>query len=455
MKDQLKGREARLFSSVSISTEREAEMRATSAFLSVLKAVSEFGKLVIRIANGPAGKLECYTEIQFPQRPKEKGPRPDGVIIVTRGKKEWKALLEVKVGSNGLEQNQFDTYQDITRDYNFNALITVSNQPALPNGHPPLKIDKRKLRSVNVIHVSWERLLSEAQLLSWQNEVSDEDQQFILNEWIRYVNDPNSKIVVTPKVGPYWRNLLTQARADRLPTVKSEVEEFVNTWIGFLRIEAFKLRAMLGENVEVRLKRTEQKEPELYIKRLIQETINNNRIESSLKIPYTAGDLNLIFDLKAKAVFIEVHVLPPKDKTTKGQIGWLVGQLRKLKDVPRELILIADWRKRGVISYTPIANVAETRDDLLLSLSKEQIAIDNEIKLFRIRWETKIPSKSSEFFSTIGGKMEEFYSKVVAQLKSYTPSPPQVTGKAEVKPDESGEIGSIGASDQNYSETNF
>jgi hypothetical protein len=452
MKDQLKGREVRLFSSVSISSEREAEMRATSAFLSVLKAVSEFGRLVIKIANGPAGKLECYTEIQFPQRPKIKGPRPDGVIIVTRGKKEWKALLEIKVGSNGLEQNQFDTYQDIARDYNFDALITVSNQPALPNGHPPLKIDKRKLRSIDVIHLSWERLLSEAQLLSWQNEISDEDQQFILMEWIRYINDPNSKIVVTPRVGSYWRNLLTQSRSGRLPTVKSEVEEFVSTWIGFLRIEAFKLRAMLGENVEVRLRRAEQKEPELYIKRLIQETIENNRIESSLKIPYTAGDLSLIFDLKAKAIFIEVHVLPPKDKTTRGQIGWIVGQLKKLKDLPKELVLIADWRKRGFMSYTPIFNVSETRDDLLFSLSKEQIANDNEIKLFRIRWETKIPTKSSEFFASIGTKMEEFYSKVVAQLKSYTPPPPRVSGKVEVKPDESEDIIAKGELEQNYSD---
>lgn len=65
LKDALKNHEVRLFSSVNIASDREAEMRATSAFLSTIKAVSEFGRTVIKAAGGHVGNIECYTEVEL------------------------------------------------------------------------------------------------------------------------------------------------------------------------------------------------------------------------------------------------------------------------------------------------------------------------------------------------------------------------------------------------------
>lgn len=426
IKDRLIGREVRLFSSASISNDQEAESRATAALLSTIKAVSEFGRAFVQLAGGPAGRIDCFTEISFHDGTKNPSLRPDGVVLVSRGKTKWTAMVELKVASNGISQDQFDSYHDLARDQGYDAFITISNQPAMPNGLPPLKVHKSKARGLPVTHLSWERLLSEAQLLSWQSGVADEDQKYILDEWIRYVNDQKSRIVVSPKVGPYWGNLLTQATTEKLSSVKSDLEEFLNTWNGFLRIEAFRLRAMLGENVEVRMSRNDYNDPDSFLKRMVNETSDSCRVESALKIPKTAGDLLIVFDIKGKCTILEIHVKPPSDKTTRGQIGWMISQLKHLEVGPDQN-LIVDWRKKGVMSMAPISGISDVRDSLMISTAKEAVEKDNEIRLFRLQQVFKLPSKSRDFFSSLGRSIEEFYQSTVQYIQTYSPAAPKVS----------------------------
>lgn len=91
--------EVRLFPSVSISSGREAELRATASLLAIAKAVSEFGRAVVDIAGGPKGRLDCYTEVPFtsddPDLPEL---RPDGLMVVKRGKKEVESLCRGEGG---------------------------------------------------------------------------------------------------------------------------------------------------------------------------------------------------------------------------------------------------------------------------------------------------------------------------------------------------------------------
>jgi hypothetical protein len=65
---------------------------------------------------------------------------------------------------------------------------------------------------VPVTHFSWERLLSEAQVLSRRKAVSDPDQKWMLEEWIRYADDPASKIIAPPDLGPSWTSVLAGRR---------------------------------------------------------------------------------------------------------------------------------------------------------------------------------------------------------------------------------------------------
>ena len=167
--EHLQGNEVRLFPSVHISASREAELRAAASLLSMVRGVTEFGRQFVRSAGGPVGRISCYTEVAFKVGvpPSVRTIRPDGIVSVVRGKKGWAALVEVKVGDNQLDQAQVDAYHKLARDEGFAALITISNQAALPNGLPPVSIDRRRLRAIPVVHLSWERLLADAKVL-WQ-----------------------------------------------------------------------------------------------------------------------------------------------------------------------------------------------------------------------------------------------------------------------------------------------
>ena len=102
----MSGHEVRLFPSVHIKSDREAELRATASLLAVIRAVSEFGRTIVRIAGGPAGRLSCFTEVPYQLDGGGGNPpeelRPDGIVQAVRGKTRWVALVEVKVGKASL-----------------------------------------------------------------------------------------------------------------------------------------------------------------------------------------------------------------------------------------------------------------------------------------------------------------------------------------------------------------
>ena len=86
--NKLQGHAVRLFPSLKNSSEREAELRATAALLAMAKAVSEFGRQIVKLAGGPAGRLECFTEVEI-ELDGGRLVRPDGFLRTTRGAKQW------------------------------------------------------------------------------------------------------------------------------------------------------------------------------------------------------------------------------------------------------------------------------------------------------------------------------------------------------------------------------
>ena len=71
-------RPARLIPTSGIRGDREREGRATSALLSVLGAVDEFGKAILSKRFGaPSGRVETYIEVPLKMRD-GKEVRPDG-----------------------------------------------------------------------------------------------------------------------------------------------------------------------------------------------------------------------------------------------------------------------------------------------------------------------------------------------------------------------------------------
>ena len=154
-------REARLLPTVGIRGQEEQEQRATSSLLAVMRAVPDFGHALLGHVQAPRGRITTYTELRFTDG-EGAGHRPDGAIVVERGKTSWCALVEVKTSSAELRADQVSRYLDVARDQGFDGVLTISNQLTRDAKTSPVAIDRRKTRRVGLWHLSWWQILTDA-----------------------------------------------------------------------------------------------------------------------------------------------------------------------------------------------------------------------------------------------------------------------------------------------------
>jgi hypothetical protein len=193
---------ARLIPTSGINGADEQERRATSALPAVMSAVREFGRGLTAPPGAPAGPVETFIEVPF-TRPDGKCI-PEGLIRVERGQRNSTALVEVKTGANTLAAEQLETYLDVAREQGFDAVLTISNEIPPVSCQHPTKVDKRKLRKVDLHHWSWSHVLAEAVMQKEHRGVADPDQAWILGELIRYLEHPGSGALEFDDMGQAW-----------------------------------------------------------------------------------------------------------------------------------------------------------------------------------------------------------------------------------------------------------
>jgi hypothetical protein len=186
---------------ISSATGVEAqERRLASALLAVMQAVPEFARALLKPLGAPGGRVESFIEV--PLKFGDRTVRPDGIITVARGTRAWSALVECKTAANPLESAQMNTYLDLARELEFEAVLSISNQYVSSSTAYPIEIERRKLKHVALHHWAWTDILTEAIVQAEHRGVSDPDQAYILNELIRYLSDPRSGAVAFEGMGP-------------------------------------------------------------------------------------------------------------------------------------------------------------------------------------------------------------------------------------------------------------
>ncbi|MEX0732963.1 MAG: hypothetical protein WED00_01135 [Aquisalimonadaceae bacterium] len=116
------GEPARL---IPVVADTNKEQRAVSIFLAAMRSVFEFrktmlGTLGIRV--GSRATLDAWTEITFQQdktakAEKKKQDRPDGLLILNTGKKQWRALIEAKIDNAEINEAQLKEYVQQARQH--------------------------------------------------------------------------------------------------------------------------------------------------------------------------------------------------------------------------------------------------------------------------------------------------------------------------------------------------
>ncbi len=218
---------------IPVIADSRREQRVASVFLATLSAVPDFAQPLLSSVGVRLGKrsvIDTFTEVVIKDQNDAKD-RPDGLIIVTTGKKTWKALVEAKIGSTSLDDDQVQRYLQLARSSGTDAVITLSNQFVARPVHTPVNAPKNLTRRVDLFHWSWKMILTEAILLQTRDAIDDPDQAFILREFVRFLSHSSVGVSGFDRMPPQWREAVTLVKSGgAIAKTSAEAEAVVTAW---------------------------------------------------------------------------------------------------------------------------------------------------------------------------------------------------------------------------------
>lgn len=394
---------ARLFPVAGIGGAEEQERRATSAFLAVLSMVRPFSRALLSPLGAPAGTIETFVEVPFSH--KEEAYRPDGLIVATRGQKVWRGLVEVKTGSNELAVPQLETYVDIARDQNFAAVLTISNQLPLADGEHPVAVDRRKLKKVALVHLSWDEIRSAAHL-ALAGPFPDQTQRVVLTEFLRYMDHDRSGLHGFNDMGKRWAQVRDSSKSLTLRLNDAGTTEIVDRFDQLMQRTALDLTNVLG--VRVRTAPPEDA-PDQASRR--QQLVDSGVLFGSLRVPGAVNKMVIRTDIRTDSVSVTVSARAPKTARADTRVRWLLRQIPDADGSARIESISA-----GARPHVQPALLADVREDQKILLHPD----GREAKEFRVTYTVKMGQKRASGTGTLIGSVIElvtkFYAEVVQEI---------------------------------------
>lgn len=342
----------------------------------------------------------------------------------------WTALVEVKTGGNELQREQLENYLDVAREHRFDALITISNEIPPAAGVHPTVVDKRKLKSVSMHHLSWTEVLAAAVMQKEFRGVADPDQAWILGELIRYLEHPKSGAVEFTDMGASWVPVRDAVTAGTLRRTDKDAAQLAARFDALLRYATLKLGQRLGTDVTQILSRAEVATPALRIAALTDMLVNDGRLSGALRIPNTVSPLTVTIDVRANQVTGSFSISAPAEGKPLTRINWL---LRQLKDAPDTLRIEAfAVRQRGGNAEL----LGAVRDNPSVFITDPT----REFKSFTV---TRIAKMGTNRLAGRNGLVDSVMDSIVTSydligqhLKDWTAAPPRLRKPDEVVVDE-------------------
>ncbi|MEX1057263.1 MAG: hypothetical protein WED11_06005, partial [Natronospirillum sp.] len=209
------------------------EQKSASVLFAGMRAVYELRQTLLKsvgVRVGTRAVLEPWTEVVFKTKDKREPPtkdRPDGLLILRTGKKEWRALVEAKVGNETVGEEQVTRYLQLAKLHNIDAVITITNQfVALPTHHP-VRLPKNATKTVDLFHWSWGFIKTQCDLLKKNEDIQDESQAFVLEEIFRYFESDRAGINSFDQMNAEWKDVVNKVKSNA--SLAKTSEEIQNT----------------------------------------------------------------------------------------------------------------------------------------------------------------------------------------------------------------------------------
>jgi len=417
---------ARLIPTVGIRNTDEQEKRATSSLLAVMHAVPEFGHALLSPLGAPKGRISTYAEVQLKDT-EGKTHIPDGAIVVERGKTTWRCLVEVKTSSAQLRDDQVSRYLDMARVHGFDAVLTISNQITSAVDHSPVNVDKRRLRSLGLYHLSWWRVLTEAIVQHRHRGVSDPDQAWILGELIAYLDDERSGASGFQDMGENWVKVRNGAGDGTLRASAPEVRDVAERWDQFIEYLCLGLGQDLGRDVRpVRLRKQDHAKR---VEAVAAGLADGGTLSASIRVPDAIGPITVEADLRARRVTTSVAVDAPGDGRPATRINWLV---RQLKEAPDGLVVEATFPNVRGTTACLLSELRENPQSILAADPKRPP------KTFRLALSGPLGTKRGKgeksFVRETRQQTIAFYRDLVQDLRPWRASAPKLPDEVPEAP---------------------
>ena len=418
-----KGSVARLFP-VLATTSKEG--RTTSIVLASMMLIEEFGRRMLATVGrrlGQRATLVAYTEIVFKDQKGATADQPDGLLIVTSGKTQWRALIETKVGKNELTIVQIEKYRQLATAHGIDAVITISNQFAASPQHHPLGAELDKRLRIPVFHWSWMFVLTTAELLASHQEISDKNQAALLNELRRFLSHDSSGIEGFSRMPREWSDVvrLVSAAGSILKTSDS-ASAVVGAWFQETRDLSLLLTRKLDVPVSERMSRKHHSSPEDRKKDALAMLAQNMRLQAEFVVPDAASDLTVCADLKARSISVSMTVRAPEDrKSSKARLNWLLRQLdgQETSDIHVRF----KWPGRSAATQKSLEQLLA--DPGLIDLDREHLQVSS----FDVFCLVKLGggfAQQSKFISELETMIPRFYETIGQNLSNWRPKAPKV-----------------------------
>lgn len=409
---------ARLFTTAGLRGAHEAEVRASSALMATLGAVPIFTRSLLKSVGAPGGRIETFTEVTLRARGGDK-LRPDGVVLATRGKRSWGCLVEVKTGRAELTTKQVEGYVRLARLHGFDAVVTVSNQLRGRQDELPYDLSRVVQGKIDVHHLSWWRILTEARRCQDEQRIDDPDQAWLLGELIRYLADERSGCASLDGMGSDWTKVRDGVRAQTLARGDPGLLTVIQRWEQLVEYVCLLLSQELGADVTQRL----QPDADARRKRAAQRLLDDGLLRGEIRVKDAAGPMMLEADLRAGQARAAARIDAPEKGQARGRIGWL---LRRLKEAPGDLRIDVAFERAQRTQGTTLRKAQEDPEALRFPDDRQRQPRQFTISVARPMGGGAGRGRRAFVDATIG-LATGFYRDILQGIRAWQPPPPRLS----------------------------
>lgn len=422
--DYLKSGEiARLFP-VLATTSKEG--RTTSIVLACLSKIDEFGRAMLGGLGQRVGKtstLVTYTEVVFASQDALHGDRPDGLIVLRTGKREWRALVEAKVGTAQIEAEQVERYRHLAKANGIDAVITVSNQFTADAKNHPIEEVRRSRSRIPVYHWSWMSLLTKADLLLSNDEIEDTDQSILLNELRRFLSHESAGVRGFERMPPEWAELNRLVSAGgKIPARAPELVATVDAWHQETRDLSMILSRKTETHVGERLPRKHRNDPGLRQKDEMAQLRETCCLFAAFDVPDAAAPIEVLADLQRRAVDVGMSLKAPDDRvSSRARVNWLLRQIKA--DDTEDIFIRLNWPGKSEATQFSLAQLQE--NVAIVDTDKTHLTVSSFHIFMSRRFGARF-TQQVNFVTDLELLVPEFYTVVGQGLRVWKRPPPKI-----------------------------